>query len=96
MTVIGAFGLLRLHSFYQRMHGPAITVTLGAGCILLASMLYFTVAQSRLVIHELLISVFVLMTAPVVAMLIMRAGVYRELRNRSETSAAVDARPDSD
>ena len=96
MTVIGAFGLARLHSFYQRMHGPAITVTLGAGCILLASMLYFTVSQSRLVIHELLISVFVLMTAPVVAMLIMRAGVYRELRNRPETSATVEAQPDSD
>ena len=70
ITVIGAFGLARLQSFYQRIHGPAIIVTLGAGCILLASMLYFTAAQSRLVIHELLISVFVLMTAPVVAMLI--------------------------
>lgn len=96
ITLIGAFGLARLQSFYQRMHGPAITITLGAGCILLASMLYFTVAQSRLVIHELLISLFVLMTAPVVAMLIMRAGVYRDLRNRSDTSAMVDEQPDSD
>ncbi len=80
ITVLGTLGLARLQSFYQRTHGPAITITLGAGCILLASMLYFTVTQSRLVIHELLISVFVLMTAPVVAMLIMRAGVYRDMR----------------
>ncbi|MCB8745363.1 monovalent cation/H(+) antiporter subunit G [Rhodoferax sp. U2-2l] len=86
VTVIGALGLARLQSFYQRIHGPAITVTLGAGCILLASMLYFSVAQSRLVIHEVLISLFVLMTAPVVAMLIMRAAVYRDLRERSKTS----------
>lgn len=86
VTVIGALGLARLQSFYQRIHGPAITVTLGAGCILLASMLYFSVAQSRLVIHEVLITVFVLMTAPVVAMLIMRAAVYRDLRERSQTS----------
>jgi multicomponent K+:H+ antiporter subunit G len=50
-------------------------------------MLYFTVLESRLVIHELLISVFVLMTAPVVSMLIMRAGVYRELRERAEAFA---------
>ena len=80
ITVLGTLGLARLQSFYQRIHGPAITITLGAGCILLASMLYFTVTQARLVIHELLISVFVLMTAPVVAMLIMRAAVYRDMR----------------
>ncbi|HRP76177.1 MAG TPA: monovalent cation/H(+) antiporter subunit G [Rhodocyclaceae bacterium] len=80
ITVIGALGLARLQHFYQRIHGPAITITLGAGCILAASMLYFTVNQARPVIHELLISAFILMTAPVVAMMIMRAAVYRELR----------------
>jgi multicomponent K+:H+ antiporter subunit G len=96
ITVIGALGLARLQSFYQRIHGPAITITLGAGCMLLASMVYFTVAQSRLVIHEVLISLFVLMTAPVVAMLIMRAAVYRDLREQTKTSATVDDRPDLD
>lgn len=80
ISVIGAFGLLRLKQFYQRIHGPAITVTLGAGCILIASMLYFSALRSRLVVHELLITAFVLMSAPVVAMLIMRMSVYRDLR----------------
>ena len=56
IAVIGTLGMFRLKSFYQRIHGPAITVTLGTGCILVASMLYFSVAQSRLVIHELLIA----------------------------------------
>jgi len=82
IILIGALGLLRLPTFYQRIHGPAIVVTLGAGCVLLASMLYFTVAQSRLVAHELIISIFLLLTAPVVSMLIMRAAVYRDLRAR--------------
>jgi multicomponent K+:H+ antiporter subunit G len=77
IALIGAIGLLRLQDFYQRIHGPAITITLGAGCILVASMIYFTITQSRPVIHEVLISLFVLMTAPVVAMLIMRAAVRR-------------------
>ena len=77
---IGALGLLRLPNFYQRIHGPAITITLGAGCLLIASMLYFSVLQSRIVIHELAISIFILMTAPVVSMLLMRAAVYRDLR----------------
>lgn len=82
ITLVGTLGLLRLKDFYQRIHGPAITITLGAGCILVASMVVFTVTQSRPVVHELLISLFVLMTAPVVAMLIMRAAVYRDLRSK--------------
>lgn len=82
IVLTGALGLLRLPTFYQRVHGPAIIVTLGAGCLLLASMLYFTVAQSRPVIHEIIISVFILLTAPVVAMTITRAAVYRDLRGR--------------
>ena len=88
IILIGALGLLRLRTFYQRIHGPAISITLGAGCLLLASMVYFTVAQSRLVIHEILNAVFLLMTAPVVAMTIMRAAVYRDLRARKEESGA--------
>lgn len=80
IILIGALGLMRLPDFYQRIHGPAITVTLGAGCLLIASMVYFSVLQSRLVIHEIVISAFILMTAPVVSMLIMRAAVYRDLR----------------
>jgi multicomponent K+:H+ antiporter subunit G len=88
IILIGALGLLRLRTFYQRIHGPAITITLGAGCILLASMVYFTVSQSRLVVHEVIITGFILMTAPVVSMLIMRAAVYRDLRAREGDAGA--------
>lgn len=88
IIVIGALGLLRLPTFYQRIHGPAIVVTVGAGCILLASMVYFTVAQSRLVVHEVIIGAFILLTAPVVSMLIMRAAVYRDLRARKSEAGA--------
>jgi multicomponent K+:H+ antiporter subunit G len=90
IILIGALGLLRLPTFYQRIHGPAITVTLGAGCLLLASMLYFTMTQARLVIHELIISAFLLLTAPVVAMTIMRAAVYRDLRARRHDVGATE------
>ncbi|WP_293777612.1 monovalent cation/H(+) antiporter subunit G [uncultured Oxalicibacterium sp.] len=88
IVLIGALGLLRLPSFYQRIHGPAITVTLGAGCLLIASMIYFTALQSRPVIHEIIITLFVLLTAPIVAMLIMRAAVYRDLRAGKKDAGA--------
>lgn len=80
VVLVGALGLLRLPDFYQRIHGPAITITVGTGCILIASMLYFSGLQSRLVLHELLITIFVLLSAPVVSMMLMRAAVYRDLR----------------
>jgi multicomponent K+:H+ antiporter subunit G len=80
IILIGALGLVRLPTFYQRIHGPAIIVTLGAGCVLLASMVFFTARQSRLVVHELIIAAFILMTTPMVTMLLMRAAVYRDLR----------------
>ncbi|WP_137171494.1 monovalent cation/H(+) antiporter subunit G [Massilia sp. HP4] len=88
IILIGALGLMRLRTFYQRIHGPAITITLGAGSLLIASMLYFTVAQSRVVVHEIIITVFLLLTAPVVAMMIMRAAVYRDLRAKKGDAGA--------
>jgi len=88
VVLIGALGLLRLRTFYQRIHGPAITITLGAGGVLLASMVVFTAAQSRPVVHEAIIGAFLLATAPVVSMLIMRAAVYRDLRARKGESGA--------
>src|SRR5690606_22275378 len=84
----GALGLMRLPNFYQRVHGPAIAITLGAGCVLIASMIYFSALQSRLVVHELLITLFVLMTAPVVAMMLTRAAVYRDLRGQKRNTGA--------
>ncbi|MEM8512676.1 multicomponent K+:H+ antiporter subunit G [Massilia sp. MP_M2] len=90
IVLIGALGLVRLHTFYQRIHGPAITVSLGTASLLLASMLYFTVAQSRPVVHEVIIALFVLLTAPVVSMMIMRAAVYRDLRARKANAGATE------
>ncbi|MBZ2206942.1 monovalent cation/H(+) antiporter subunit G [Massilia soli] len=89
IVLTGALGLLRLPTFYQRVHGPAIIVTLGAGCLLLASMVYFTVVQSRLVIHEIIIGVFLLLTAPVVVMTLTRAAVYRDLRARRQDTGVI-------
>jgi multicomponent K+:H+ antiporter subunit G len=79
LTVIGSLGLLRLKDFYARMHSPTMGATLGTGCVLIASMLVSSAVTHRLVIHELLIAAFLTMTAPVTAILLMRAA-----RNRSK------------
>lgn len=77
LTLVGSLGLLRLDSFFARIHAPTMGGTLGAGCVLLASMLTSTALAQRPVIHELLITLFILLTAPVTTMLLMRAAILR-------------------
>ena len=78
LALIGSFGLLRLPTFYERVHPPTMGTTLGAGCTLAASMLLFTVLESRLVMHEIVIAVFAFVTTPVTYMLLVRAAIRRD------------------
>jgi multicomponent K+:H+ antiporter subunit G len=92
LTLTGALGLLRLKSFYERVHAPTLGATLGTGSILVASMIYFSVLQSRPVLHEILIAIFVTVTTPVTLMLLVRAALYRDrLESGSRTAGAEDA-----
>jgi multicomponent K+:H+ antiporter subunit G len=84
LAAIGSFGLWRLPDFFMRMHPPAMGNTLAAGSVLIASMLVSSAVASRPVIHELLITVFIVMTTPVTAMLLARAAVYRSVRRGRE------------
>jgi multicomponent K+:H+ antiporter subunit G len=77
LTLIAAIGLLRLPDFYSRIHPPTMGTTLGTGCVLIASMLVSSSLMQRPVLHELLITLFIVMTTPITAMLLMRAAVYR-------------------
>ncbi len=78
VTLTGALGLLRLKSFYERVHAPTLGTTLGTTCIALASMIYFSVIGGRSGLHELLIIVFVTATTPISLMILVRAAVLRD------------------
>lgn len=86
ITLIGTLGLLRLDNFYSRIHPPTLGSTLGTGCILIASMICFSTLQSRPMVHEILIAIFVTVTTPITLMLLARAALYRD---RSEGSSLV-------
>ena len=58
--------------------------------ILAGSALCFSVLQTRPVIHEILIALFVTLTTPVTLMLLARAAIYRD---RSEANAGVPSDP---
>lgn len=78
LTLLGAIGLVRFDSFYQRVHAPTLGTTWGTGGILLASMICFSALQSRPVLHEVLIAIFIVVTTPVSLMLLVRAVLYRD------------------
>lgn len=82
LSFIGSLGLLRLKSFYDRVHAPTLGTTLGTGSILIASMLFFSVLETRFVIHEILIAVFVTATTPVTLILLVRAAIFRDKREQ--------------
>ena len=78
LALIGAVGLLRLKTFYERIHPPTMGTTLGLGLTLIASMLLFSALESRPVLHEIVIAVFTVVTTPVTSMLLVRAALHRD------------------
>jgi multicomponent K+:H+ antiporter subunit G len=78
IALIGSLGLLRLRTFYERVHAPTLGTTLGTCAIAIASMIYFSTLGIRPVLHELLIVVFVTITTPITLMVLVRAAVFRE------------------
>lgn len=84
VTLVGSLGLLRLPDFFARMHGPSMGNTVGAGCVLLASMLTSSALAGRPIVHELLITLFIVMSSPVTSMMLMSAALYRNLARGSD------------
>jgi multicomponent K+:H+ antiporter subunit G len=83
-TLVGSLGLLRLGDFFARMHGPSMTNTVSAGSILIVSMLTSSALVGRPNLHELLITLSVLMSAPITSIMLVQAALYR---NRARNSA---------
>ncbi len=78
-AVIGSFGLLKLPQMMQRLHAPTKAATLGVGSALIASMIYFLVFEGKISWHELLITLFLFLTAPITATFIAKAQMHRTL-----------------
>lgn len=85
VTVVGSLALLRLPDFFARLHGPSMGNTVGTGCVLIASMLASSALANRPVVHELLITLFIVMSSPVTSIMLMRAALYR---NRARNGRA--------
>ncbi|MFM7848945.1 MAG: Na+/H+ antiporter subunit G [Rubrivivax sp.] len=79
-ALVGAIGLVRFRDFYMRLHAPTKATTLGVGGVLLAAMAAGA-AQGRFSVAELLIALFIFVTAPVSANLLAQAALHRRERS---------------
>jgi multicomponent K+:H+ antiporter subunit G len=81
--LVGSFGLLKLKDTMQRLHAPTKATTLGVGGVLIASMLYFTLIKGSFSFHELMITLFLFLTAPITAHFMAQTHIRMRV-NRSE------------
>ena len=96
LTLLGAIGLVRLPSFYERLHAPTLGTSWGAAGILIGSMLMFSTLGSRLVIHEVFLGLLIMLTTPVTMMVLGRAALHRDRAERAEAAlGAARHQPDA-
>ena len=80
-ALIGSFGLVKLPDLVTRLHGPTKATTVGVGAVLIASMVYFTVLEANFSFHELVITLFLFLTAPLTANFVAKAYMHRHIRH---------------
>lgn len=85
LTFIGSLGLVRLKDLYTRLHGPTKATTLGVGSLLIASSIYFSTYTESVSLHEVLITLFLFITAPVSAHLLAKAALHLNLYSIAKT-----------
>ena len=84
LSLLGAVGLVRLKTFYERVHAPTLGATLGMALVLLASIIWFTTVERRFMPREILIGLFLTVTTPVTLILLARAALFRDRTDRAQ------------
>jgi multicomponent K+:H+ antiporter subunit G len=94
LVLLAAMGLWRLPDFFSRMHAPALASTLAAWSVTLAFIVYFSVREGSLALHAWLIIIVLAITAPVSAMVLARAGLFRQRRAGVALPPPLSRQPD--
>ena len=81
IALMGSVGLLRLKSYFERVHSPSIIATMGCWLIMHATWIYFSVSGQGFVMHSVLIAIFVAVTVPITTIFLMRAALFRSRRS---------------
>ncbi|MDB5742930.1 MAG: multisubunit potassium/proton antiporter, PhaG subunit [Polaromonas sp.] len=77
LALLGSVGLLRLPTFFERVHAPALIATGGCWCVTLGTVIFFSLQRGEVAVFPLLIAVFIAITVPISTVFLMRAGLFR-------------------
>lgn len=80
-VLVGSIGLLRLPDFYCRLHAPTKATTLGLAGMLTASIVQLALSGGGSM-HEILVLLFLFVSAPVSAYMLVKAAMHLKLRPR--------------
>ena len=90
--LVGALGLVRLSDFFKRLHAPTKASTLGVGCVLVCSVAYHIFLGEDPQPRELLITVFLFITAPVSAHMMAKAALSLMMESRPDAPSEQETR----
>lgn len=89
--LVGSYGLVKLPDAMTRLHGPTKAATLGVGGVLLAGVSWFAFFSPHFSWHELLITLFLFVTAPITGLMIAKAHLHMSWREDELPDPAPDA-----
>ena len=95
IALVGSWGLLRLKTYFERVHAPSIIATMGCWCIMYGTIVYFSLQGQGLALHALLIALFVAITVPVTNIFLMRAALFRARRAGNDVPPSLSRTTDS-
>lgn len=83
--LIGSIGLNKMPDFFMRLHGPTKATTLGMAGVLISSIVYFTAIVDEPSVKEILISIFLLITAPISGYMLIKSAIHHKLKPHDGT-----------
>ncbi|KUJ82261.1 Na+/H+ antiporter subunit G [Ruegeria profundi] len=89
---VGSYGMIKLKDPMSRLHAPTKATTLGVGGVLLASICHSVLIEGKLSLHELLITLFLFLTAPITALFIAKWHIHRHEKSDDLPNAGEDER----
>lgn len=84
-VLVGSIGLVKMPDFFMRLHGPTKATTLGMASLLTAAMVLYSTTQINMSLKEILITVFLLLTAPISGYMMIKSAIHHKLDSIERT-----------
>jgi len=84
-VLVGSIGLVKMPDFFMRLHGPTKATTLGMASLLTAAMVFFSATHAGISVKEILISIFLLLTAPISGYMLIKSAIHHKLDSIERT-----------